>query len=82
MLNCTNINCFKVVSGDLHQCKIGPELMITAAGMTIKNNKKRFGGTEQEFHKLSMNERTVLRNNNWKHLCMNKPLCFQTHKRM
>lgn len=61
VLNCTNINSFKVVSGDLHQCKTGPELTITAAGMTIKNNKKRFGGTKQEFHKLSMNERTVLR---------------------
>lgn len=61
VLNCTNVNSFKVVSGDLHQCKTGPELTITAAGMTIKNNKKRFRGTKQEFHKLSMNERTVLR---------------------
>ena len=60
MLNCTNINSLRVLSGGLHQCKIGPELTIIAAGMTIKNHKKRCGGTKQEFHKLSMNERTVL----------------------
>lgn len=41
MLNCAVINSFGVVSGDLHQHKVGPELMITAAGMTIKNNKKK-----------------------------------------
>lgn len=32
------LTSFKVVIGDLHRCKIGSELTITAAGMTIKNN--------------------------------------------
>lgn len=56
-----NINSSSTVSGDLHQCKTGPELMVTAVGITITNNKKRFWGTKQEFHALKMNERTVLR---------------------
>lgn len=41
VLNCAVINSFGVVSGDLHQHKVGPELMIAAAGMTIKNNYKK-----------------------------------------
>lgn len=33
-----NINSYSTVSGDLHHCKTGPELMVTAVGITIKNN--------------------------------------------
>lgn len=31
-----NINSYSAVSGDLHHCKTGPELMVTAVGITIK----------------------------------------------
>lgn len=40
-----NINCCSAVSGDLHQCKTGPELMVTAVGITIKNNNNKKKGS-------------------------------------